>query len=471
MIRNEFFKCLQEESVILLSIVLTIISILIIIAIILIVNGIIKNKRVTEAALELKSVTDTIWAGLVRFVFEDDCRIIYASQGFYEMLGYSKNDSSLEGKESVLDFIHHEDKEKLINLINIQKDGKFKFEINLLAKDGGVITCFASGNKLRDKKGNHTISLMLVDFTEQKEMQARLLLETERYRVASELANDVLFEYDIAKDRVRYMGKYRELFGRKPLLSDFQKDNGINSKVIHPNDTGIYKKFCQKLGEGQEIIEVQFRMKDRLGEYIWCQVKGKTIYSEDGRPLRVIGTIININIHKREQEELEYRATRDPLTGVYNKQAIKKKVDMFIKGNKSEKHALLFIDFDNFKNVNDNFGHIQGDKILVKLADKIKKVFNDGEFVSRFGGDEFVVFIGSYDSFSEVRRKTRLLLEAMDTNYKKDGKTIELSGSIGVSIYPENGNNYSQLVECADQACYKVKANGKNNICFYEKAN
>ena len=144
---------------------------------------------------------------------------------------------------------------------------------------------------------------------------------------------------------------------------------------------------------------------------------------------------------------------------------------MFIKGNKSEKHALLFIDFDNFKNVNDNFGHIQGDKILVKLADKIKKVFNDGEFVSRVGGDEFVVFIGSYDSFSEVRRKTRLLLEAMDTNYKKDGKTIELSGSIGVSIYPENGNSYSQLVECADQACYKVKANGKNNICFYEKAN
>ena len=471
MIRKGLSKYLQEEPVIVLSLVLSIISILIIIAIIVIVNGIIKNKRFTEAALELKAVTDSIWAGLVRFVFEDDCRIIYASQGFYEMLGYSKKNSSLEGKESLLDFIHYEDKEKLINLINIHKDGKFKFEINLMAKDGSIITCFASGNKFQDKKGNHIISLMLVDFTEQKDMQARLLLETERYRVASELVNDVLFEYDIGKDRVRFMGKYRELFGRKPLILDFLKNNGINTKVVHPNDAGIYKKFCQRLVEGQEIIEVQFRMKDRLGEYIWCQVKGKTIYSEDGRPLRVIGTIININIHKRELEELEYRATRDPLTGVYNKQSIKKKVDIFIKGNRSGNHALLFIDFDNFKNVNDNFGHIQGDKILIKFVEKIKRVFNDGEFVSRVGGDEFVVFIGSFKNLHEVRSKTGLLLEAMDTNYNKDGKTIALSGSIGVSIYPEDGRNYNQLVECADQACYEVKANGKNNICFYENSN
>ena len=168
---------------------------------------------------------------------------------------------------------------------------------------------------------------------------------------------------------------------------------------------------------------------------------------------------------------MEYRATRDPLTGVYNKQSIKKKVDIFIKGNRSGNHALLFIDFDNFKNVNDNFGHIQGDKILIKFVEKIKRVFNDGEFVSRVGGDEFVVFIGSFKNLHEVRSKTGLLLEAMDTNYNKDGKTIALSGSIGVSIYPEDGGSYNQLVECADQACYEVKANGKNNICFYENSN
>ncbi len=466
----ELFQHLQDEPVLLFTIINSAISLFIIIAIIVIIVGIVRNKKITKAALELKKVTDSIWAGIVNFVVEDDYKIQYASRGFYEMLGYSKDDPKLEEKTSVLDFIQDKEKEKLINLFRFQKGEKIGFEVTLVAEDERLINCFVNGSVNLSKDGKHIVSIMLVDFTEQKHMQARLLLEGERYRIVSELSNDVIFEYNIVKDKMIFIGKYKELFGRDSVIVDFIDKIPTNIKSIHPNERGIYEKFCKQLKEGQESIDAEFRMKDKLGEFIWCKVKAKTIHKEDGSPIRVIGTVVNINIHKREQEKLEYKATRDPLTGVYNKGATKKKVDMFVNGNKDGRHALLFLDFDNFKKVNDNFGHIQGDKVLKYVVERIRKVFNDGEIVGRVGGDEFVVFVGNFTQACQVKEKAQLLVNTMNTTYSREGKSIQMSGSIGVSVYPGDGINYNQLVDCADKACYQVKEDGKNNFRIYSSS-
>jgi diguanylate cyclase (GGDEF)-like protein len=130
----------------------------------------------------------------------------------------------------------------------------------------------------------------------------------------------------------------------------------------------------------------------------------------------------------------------------------------------------MFIDFDDFKSINDTYGHLQGDKVLIYVIDNIKEIFSEGEIIGRIGGDEFVVFAGNVININEVMEKAEKLRQALDTTYTTDGKHIRISGSIGVATYPEAGLYYEKLMDSADQALYRVKEQGKNNFMLYSSS-
>lgn len=426
-----------------------------------------KEKKVTKAALELNKITNSIRAGLVHFVFEDKCRILYASRGFYDLLGYSKQEVKEENKLSILDFIDPKDTEVMLATKDQLGNDTFNLEIRMITKSGQILYALVNGNSVLGRDGKHTISAVFVDISEQKQMQEMLLLEGERYRIASELSKDVLFEYHIRSDEMNYTDKYKDLFGRNPIIQSFHEGCESRRDLVHPDDWGIYLEFCRELAEGKRMIEAEFRMKDRMNEFIWCQAMGKTIYDDEKRPIRVIGKIVNVDSQKRELEALEYKATRDPLTGVYNKEVTIKKIDKYINGNRYGKHILMFIDFDDFKKVNDNYGHLLGDKILIYVISRIKAIFSEGEIIGRIGGDEFVVFAGGINSLEDIMSKAEALVKALDTIYRENNMIIPISGSIGIATYPEDGLHYEQLIQCADKALYRVKEQGKNNYLLY----
>lgn len=457
---------LQDKPTIFMPLVITVISICIIIMIIIILFRLESEKRETRAALELKKITNSIRAGLVHFVLEDKCRIIYASKGFYDLLGYEKGEAKAQQKETLLDFIHPKDSDFFDRCREQLLNETISCEVRMITKEGNILYVLMNGNNTVGKDRKHTISVVFVDISEQKQMQETILMEGERYRIATELSKDVLFEYHIKKDEMVHTEKFRDLFGRSPVVPEFKATCIRRRDLIHPDDWGIYLEFCQELSEGKSILEAQYRIKDRLGEYIWCQAMGKTMFDDDKKPIRVIGKIVNVDTQKRELEALEYKATRDPLTGVYNKEVTIKKIDKFITGNKSSRHMLMFIDFDDFKKVNDNFGHLLGDKVLTYVIGRIKDVFDEGEIIGRIGGDEFVVFSAASD-INEVLKKADTLVKALDTSYKDNGQSIPISGSIGIAIYPEDGLHYEQLMGCADKALYRVKNQGKNNYMLY----
>lgn len=303
-------------------------------------------------------------------------------------------------------------------------------------------------------------------------MQEMLRLDRERYRVAADLSNDVLFEYYIKTDQMILSDKYLELFGRSPVIFDYVKECYMRRDFIHPNDYGIYLEFCSELSAGAEMLSAECRWKDRHNNYIWCQIMGKTIYDEEDKPSRVIGKIVNVDYHKKELDSLEYKATRDPLTGVYNREMTIKKVENYINGNKNGVHALIFIDFDDFKKVNDNYGHLVGDRVLIHIIKNIRSVFTEGEIIGRVGGDEFVVFIGYANDNETIMNKADELINALGTPYidNSNGTEIAISGSAGIATYPGEGSHYEQLIQCADKALYCVKSKGKNNYMFYNSS-
>ncbi|MDD3173928.1 MAG: diguanylate cyclase [Herbinix sp.] len=464
----KWINSVLNDPALLLTLVTIIVSMCIIIVIIILLYRLENEKRVTRAALELKRITNSIRAGLVHFILEDTCKILYASKGFYDILNYDKNVTKEQNKNSLLDFIDPRDITFVQNIKQQLENETIRCDVRMLTRDGEVLHMLMNGNSSTGKDGKHTLSVVFVDISEQKRMQEIILLEGERYRIATELSNDVLFEYHIQTDEMIYTGRYRDLFGLNPAISEFRTTCEKRRDQIHPDDWGIYLEICQELSEGNNIIEAEFRIKDRLGEFIWCQLKGKTIYDDNKNPLRVIGKIVNIDAQKRELEALEYKATRDPLTGVYNKEITIKKIDKYITGNKENMHMLMFVDFDDFKSINDNYGHLVGDKVLIYIIGRIKEIFTEGEIIGRIGGDEFVVFAGNIKNVEEAQEKAALLNSQLDTTYVSDNNiTIPSSVSVGVAIYPESGLHYEQLMDHADKALYRVKEQGKNNYLIY----
>lgn len=155
-------------------------------------------------------------------------------------------------------------------------------------------------------------------------------------------------------------------------------------------------------------------------------------------------------------------ATIDRLTGVKNKETARQEVNRAIKNSK---YGVFFmIDLDNFKSINDNFGHAYGDKVLVEVADKINLMFRSDDVVGRIGGDEFIVFVKNYGGNGWLEGKASQLIRKIRKDYEKNGMVIQVSSSVGLALYPENGSDYDSLYKTADKAMYKVKKNTKNGF-------
>ncbi|MEG1800360.1 MAG: GGDEF domain-containing protein, partial [Oscillospiraceae bacterium] len=156
------------------------------------------------------------------------------------------------------------------------------------------------------------------------------------------------------------------------------------------------------------------------------------------------------------------RSDKDALTGLYNRQAISEYADRHFEKDPSAKGAMFMLDIDNFKGVNDNFGHDFGDKVLVEISDKLRKIFRSQDIISRIGGDEFCVFILNEVSREILSDRATQVIKAVHRQYSNWRCRVEISVSIGIAVAPKNGEDFRTLYKSADDAMYKAKNSGKN---------
>lgn len=294
-------------------------------------------------------------------------------------------------------------------------------------------------------------------------------IQEEKYRILAEISNDILFEYDIFSDTMNFSDKYLENFGRKGNMERFAELKE-EAQFIHKDDVVAFENFCKLLGGEKQKLEVEFRMKRLSGDYVWCYVCGQTIYNAANEPLKIVGKLSNIDMQKREVEKLQFKAEMDAMTRIYNKVATRERIDACIQNSrKQDKHALLIVDMDNFKKINDTFGHLKGDEVLKEGVAHLKKMFRGDDIIGRIGGDEFVVFMSNVTSREDIVNKAKSIGKAFLKTHSQDGIDVTVSASIGISIYPMDGGDYEELLDKSDKALYEVKKNGKNGFCFYHE--
>ena len=289
---------------------------------------------------------------------------------------------------------------------------------------------------------------------------------------------------------------YKFVFVSDGLLNLFgMSEKAFLDKYYNSFEMFMYKedrKLVKEMIEGQfdfeDYCEANFRVKSILEDEKYMIFQGRLVVENDGSEnvYALLFDVTEMVVSQKEisrmnqdlynqstQEKVRHaqmsrKAQMDGLTGILNKTAATETITDYI--NESEKdqmHAMLMIDCDNFKHVNDNYGHAIGDEVLKYFSSIMKRTFRDSDIKGRFGGDEFIVFMKNTTSEATALR-AKQLNEAIKKPYVKDGREIKISCSIGVSFYPKDGNNFETLFNAADDALYKAKSLGKDRFVEYK---
>ena len=298
--------------------------------------------------------------------------------------------------------------------------------------------------------------------------QAELEKSEKRYRIVAESVNDIIWEGDLVNRKRYFSEKVYDILGYKPKeLERFDKW----FEIVHPDDIDLLKKGIKEQIENKvEIDKFEYRVRCKDGKYKWILSNTKCEFDMYGRAIATIGTCTDITELKEQQKIIRDLAYYDTVTGLPNRANFMKVITEKIKSaNKNkDKFAMIFIDLDNFKFVNDSYGHLVGDKLLVEVGKRLNEMCNDEIMSFRLGGDEFIVLIENIDNQKKVANYSKYLHKTMASPFYINGYMFHITLSSGIVLYPENGRNFEELLRNADTAMYKSKELGKGTYSFYD---
>ena len=205
------------------------------------------------------------------------------------------------------------------------------------------------------------------------------------------------------------------------------------------------------------------------GNSIICEWYNTPILNDDGETIGVASLGEDITSKKLAEELIWTQANYDPLTGLANRKLLQDRLEQEIKkANRTDKSvALIYLDLDQFKDINDTLGHHVGDKLLKEAARRLKSNIREVDTVARLGGDEFTIIMGELDEFSSVERVASVILEQMAHPFQLDHETVYVSASIGITFYPQDGIHVDELFKNADQAMYAAKSLGRDGFQYF----
>jgi len=285
-----------------------------------------------------------------------------------------------------------------------------------------------------------------------------------------------IFEADLTKDRP--LGEFHQYLKDMGLSDDISYSEALKwfvKRQIHEDFTKGHMELFQRdkaikaFEDGKTSFSYEMKCLFDEENYYWMRVTARLFFWETDKSIRLITYCQNIDLQRRREQKLLYKAQRDDMTGLYNKGTTETLVGEFLKekvyGDNAS--AMLMVDADNFKNVNDYFGHSFGDFIIKEIARNIGKMAAEEDIVGRVGGDEFLVFIKSVKDQQWLEDKLKKLNHTLCQEYTVNGRTIYISASIGVVLTPPQDGTFEELYRKADQALYVNKSRGKNSYCFY----
>lgn len=430
-------------------------------------------ERLTQAAPLLDSVLEpyfyTLLEHLAQFTDkpnlelcdEDLHEIIAKKRTYYQMLWHGARDDDFIRNRVNIGALHHESKIQPYQHL-------------------GVLRLFLE-QMLEKICGNNEQTQLYASLLKAVFFDLSLTLETyyassfkhyeeERLRFARSMrgANDAIWEWDIKTDTLYLSERWYEIIGSNtPLFTNPNSEDW--NQLVHPEDRHQLRQAVRRhiIGHSRSL-DHEYRIRKTDGSYIWVLTRGTVQLDEYGNK-RISGTLADIHERKEREEKMSHAAFHDPLTGLANRSRLDQLLQEAVQLSQTslgQETALLFIDLDNFKFVNDNYGHNVGDKLLIDMARRLQHCLRPGDHLARFGGDEFVVLLHNLPKLNDAEQVAQRMLDKLQTPVQIDGHCLVVSASIGLTALPQS-DNPTEILQAADLALYQAKMAGKAQFALY----
>lgn len=428
-------------------------------------------RRVEETAAQQEN-RDLILSDST-FLCRNDAHftLVQLGRNILKLAGYSPEELQTRFQNRLTELVIPEDRDAMRRAFREQLNrGKTaETEFRVRHADGRILWVLDKSRLVTGSDGQEYINSFLTDISSTKQGYDALRDKLDRYEIILAQTENALFEWDMESDTITFSDTWEKIFGFS-LSSSKVRQALAEGAYFHPDDLPLLLDCISNLENGTPYQMVEVRIASARGSYIWCRFRASAIRSRDGQLQKVVGIIINIDAEKQAERLLRDRAERDSLTKLLNKNAARRQAEEYLsRFPQGAACAMLIIDLDNFKQVNDQYGHLFGDAVLTQAAREIEKLFRSQDIVARIGGDEFMVLMRGVSDRVLLENRCRRLLQIFRNTFRNQKYSLPLSCSIGISLSPEHGVSYVELFHNADKALYRAKAQGKNAYMIYDE--
>ncbi len=306
-------------------------------------------------------------------------------------------------------------------------------------------------------------------FLRYKQMVGVLDENIKRLNIALSAANQGWFDFNLQSGAISVSESYARILGYSP--EEFEPNIETWKQNIHPDDFDLTVESFQKSLLSKSTSEYEYRRRTKQGVWIWLRLVSEVVeWDNDNNPIRMIGIQTDITETREQQEALEKMARYDVLTQLPNRTLFAERFNQAVTKCDQNKSllAICFLDLDNFKPVNDDFGHGIGDQLLIDVAERITSHLREDDTVSRQGGDEFTLLLTNLDSVEQCEQMLERIQRSLAQPYLINDYPHKISASIGVTLYPDDNADVDTLIRHADQAMYQAKIKGRNRYHLFD---
>jgi len=425
-------------------------------------------KQVEEALLQsqarYQSVVETRGAGVVTGDLSGN--IIFVNETFCKMLGYTQEE--LMGK-FFADFVHLYDKTIVLETFTkglANPEAEYQLEFRAIHKDGHVVWIYSSVTPIFYNNILSAGTAIIFDITERKQLEETMKKSDERCRTILGEIRDNYFEVDLAGNLTFVNSSMCRTLGysKEELI-------GMNYRVLVANEDidSVHRCFSLVYRKGETIEGLSYKFVQKNGTIGFGELSVSAIKDETGTVIAFRGIACDFTERRRLEHELAEIATHDFLTGLPNRMLLHDRLGVGLSQAQRNKTrlALIMLDLDRFKVVNDTFGHGVGDKVLRAAGERLAVLVRKSDTVARVGGDEFLVLLPQIAKIEDTTRVAQKILEAFRKPFVFDDFQIRVTTSIGIAIYPQDGEDVDALLNNADTAMYWVKGHGRDNYSIH----
>jgi diguanylate cyclase (GGDEF)-like protein/PAS domain S-box-containing protein len=432
-----------------------------------------QQKEAQAALLESRKLYQDLIESLDAVVWEaeEGSGNTYISPRFIDVLGYTPEDWAIPGFWGTC--IYQEDRQATLAALeeNLRTKESYQLEYRFVRSDGKVVWLRDMVRVIREGE-RVLLRGITVDISEQKqtaleiEQMAMELVESEaRYSLATRGTNDGIWDWDLVDKQVYLSSRWRHILGYESELEIIEQMDKevVFADLIHPDDRERYQQVVQEhLDSASSGFALELRMRQKPGTWRWVMFRGVATFDLQGKPIRMAGSLTDIT------ERGNYY---DPLTSLPGRSLLTDRLDRAIRTAQRDEDyhfAVLFLDLDRFKVVNDSLGHLIGDELLIEVARRLEASLRPGDTVARLGGDEFVVLLENLYR-GEAMAVAERIREQVSRPYFLRGHETYTAASIGIINSTSSYTNPSDYLRAADTAMYRAKESG-SGIQVYDEA-